>query len=284
MSVTRTPKGGWTIRVRPFPQQTLPPGTPKATAHALELDLKLRKKLGENYQPTDITLEHAIKDFLRLRLSQGAIRPRSVEALEREAKAWKPFYGHKLGMLRRPELEDFIYDRAAYHRRSAKNELEFLKRVLKLARDRGHSFADNLLGIPPIQHKPRVGQAARKDVVLEIVSWMPEHSRRIPLLAFETGRRATGRFTSTKPRPPRLRSSCGSGRSRRLCSRTLMGRSRGTVSRSRRNTSGRGGVRGTRISTSTSCAIPPCLIWGRLGCGWSMWRRRWGGHPARWPL
>jgi integrase len=189
VSVTRNPNGSLTIRVRPFPQQTLPPGTPKGTAHALELDLKLRKKLGENYQPSDITLEQAIKDFLRLRLSQGAIKPRSVEALEREAKAWKPFYGHKLGMLRRPELEDFIYERAAYHRRSAKNELEFLKRVLKLARDRGHSFQDNLLGIPPIQHKAKVGQARRKDVVEEIVSWMPEHSKRIPLLAFETGMR-----------------------------------------------------------------------------------------------
>jgi integrase len=92
-------------------------------------------------------------------------------------------------MLRRPELEDFIYERAAYHRRSAKNELEFLKRVLKLARDRGHLFQDNLLAIPPIQHKPKVGQARRKDVVEEIVSWMPEHSKRIPLLAFETGMR-----------------------------------------------------------------------------------------------
>jgi topoisomerase IA-like protein len=64
--ITRNPNGSLTIRVRPYPQQTLPPGTPKATAHALELDLKLRKKLGENYQPSDITLEQAIKDFLRL--------------------------------------------------------------------------------------------------------------------------------------------------------------------------------------------------------------------------
>jgi integrase len=189
VSVTRNPNGSLTIRVRPYPQQTLPPGTPKATAHALELDLKLRKKLGENYQPSDITLEQAIRDFLRLRLSQGAIRPRSVEALEREAKAWKPFYAHKLGMLRRPEVEDYIYNRAAYHRRSAKNELEFLKRVLKLARDRGHSFQDNLLGIPPIQHQAKTGQAKRVEAVVEIAAWMPEHSKRIPLLAFETGMR-----------------------------------------------------------------------------------------------
>jgi integrase len=187
VSVTRTPKGGWTIRVRPYPQQTLPPGTPKATAHALELDLKLRKKLGENYQPTDITLGTAIRDYIRLRESR--LKPRTLEHLERNAAIWKPYYNHKLTMLRRADLEDFIYERGAYHPRSAQNELGFLKAVLRLAGDRGNSYPVSILGIPNIKHKPKIGQAVRVDAVQEIASWMPERSKRIPLVAFETGMR-----------------------------------------------------------------------------------------------
>jgi hypothetical protein len=64
-------------------------------------------------------------------------RQRTTEFYERSAKVWNAFRETKLSALRRAPVEDFISARATNHRRSAQNELEFLKRVLREARGRG---------------------------------------------------------------------------------------------------------------------------------------------------
>ena len=53
--------------------------------------------------------------------------------------------------LRRAQVEDFIVARAAKHPRSATDELQFLKRVLREARDRGQRVDEAVLSIKPGQ-------------------------------------------------------------------------------------------------------------------------------------
>ena len=68
----------------------------------------------------------------------GSPRKPTTRYNERSSKIWAPFRGVELSALRRAPVEDFIAERAAAHPRSAKNELEFLKKVLKDAQGRGH--------------------------------------------------------------------------------------------------------------------------------------------------
>ena len=60
-------------------------------------------------------------------------------------------------MLRRAKIEDMIIERAKEHPRSAKNELEFLKRVLRDAKGRGQRVDEAIFEIPPVKHRPRRG-------------------------------------------------------------------------------------------------------------------------------
>ena len=86
-------------------------------------------------------------------------------------------------------LEDFIGRRASEHRRSAQNELEFLKRVLKDARGRGQRVEEAVFSIPPIKARPRDGWALSVEQLYEFASWFPEHSKRLVLLAGMVGAR-----------------------------------------------------------------------------------------------
>jgi hypothetical protein len=58
--------------------------------------------------------------------------------------------------LRRAEIKDTIFARAEQHRRSAKNELEFLKRVLHDAKGRGQRIDEATFQIEPIKATPAV--------------------------------------------------------------------------------------------------------------------------------
>lgn len=94
-------------------------------------------------------------------------------------------------------IEDFIAVRASEHPRSAKNELEFLKRVLRDARGRGHRIDEAVLGIPPIRHTARRGRALTVEQLYELASWVPEHSKRLVLLAGMVGARQRVWFEMT---------------------------------------------------------------------------------------
>jgi integrase len=112
-----------------------------------------------------------------------------VGRYERCAKVWAPFRATKLADLRRAPLEDFITERAAKHSRSAQNELEHLKRVLRDARGRGQQVDDSVFGIPPIKHRSWEGRALTVEQLYDLASWLPEHTKRLVLLAGMVGAR-----------------------------------------------------------------------------------------------
>ena len=58
----------------------------------------------------------------------------------------------RVSTLRRAQIEDMILARAKEHPRSAKNELEFLKRVLHDAKGRGQRVDEAIFEIPPVRH------------------------------------------------------------------------------------------------------------------------------------
>jgi integrase len=181
--------GKWVVRVKPLPQVTLPRGATKATALKVELDLKLRLRLGESYEAQTVPLGEAIESYIRRRASTGMLKDRTVEYLDRSAAIWKPWRNVPLNRLRRAELEDFIAARADHHPASAKYELNFLKAVLRDAGSRNQRFDEAILKIPPIRHNPKDPVFLTPDEVNAIASWMPNHIRRAVLLAFQTGMR-----------------------------------------------------------------------------------------------
>jgi integrase len=184
MSVRKRGKRSYQVQVAPYPAKTLP--TLEA-AKRHELELLLRRSQGERYVEASRTLGEELDAWLSRRRAAGGNRDRTLEYYERSAKVWAPFRATELAHLRRAPLEDFITERAAKHPRSARNELEHLKRVLHDARGRGQRVDEGVLSIPPIRHRPREGRALTVDQLYELASWFPEHSKRLVLLAGMVG-------------------------------------------------------------------------------------------------
>ena len=114
---------------------------------------------------------------------------RTVEFNERSSRIWMKFATRPVATLRRTEIEDYITVRALQHPRSAKNELEFLKRVLRGAKDRGQRVDTAVLAIPPIRHRPMRGRALTIAELYELAAWFPEHVKRLVLVAGQAGAR-----------------------------------------------------------------------------------------------
>jgi hypothetical protein len=114
--------------VSPFPAQTAPT---RSAAERIELDLRRRRSLGDLYEAAPETLGEAIDTTLSWAAATGDTGPRTREYNERCARFWVPLRGIRVPMLRRGQIEAMIRERAAKHPRSAKNELEFLKRTLQ---------------------------------------------------------------------------------------------------------------------------------------------------------
>jgi hypothetical protein len=81
---------------------------------------------------------------------------------------WKPLRALRVTALRRAQVEDFINRRAAEHPRSALDELQFLKRVLRDAKGRGQRIDEAVLEMRAVKHAPRRGKALSVD---ELYSW-----------------------------------------------------------------------------------------------------------------
>lgn len=94
-----------------------------------------------------------------------------------------------MSSLRRAPVEDFIAERASKRPRAAKNELEFLKRVLRDARSRGQRVDEGVLAVPAIKHSAREGRALTAEQLYELASWFPEGVKRLVLLAGMVGAR-----------------------------------------------------------------------------------------------
>jgi hypothetical protein len=186
MNVRKRGKRSYQVRVAPFPAKTFPT---REAAERYALELLLRRSDGDRHVEASRTLGQELDAWIARRRAAGGNRDRTLEFYERSAKVWAPFRAAKLSDLRRAPIEDFIAERAAAHPRSARNELEHLKRVLRDARGRGQRVDEGVLGIPPIKHRPREGRALTVEQLYELASWFPEHSKRLVLLAGMVGAR-----------------------------------------------------------------------------------------------
>ena len=178
----------------PFPAQTVPT---REVAERLELDLKVRRVGGFAAPAAPTKLGDEIDGFLARARAGGALRPRSLEFYEHKAKVWRPLHGVRVSALRRAQVEDFIMARAVEHPRSALDELQFLKRVLREAEDRGQRVDEAVLRIKLRNHAPRRGRALTVAQLYELGSWFPEHSARLVLLAGQVGARQSFWFGLT---------------------------------------------------------------------------------------
>jgi hypothetical protein len=102
---------------------------------------------------------------------------------------WQPFRSTPCSQLRRNEIEDHVVERASKAQRSAKNELEFLKAVLRPAEERGQRVDGRILRIEPVRHEPCEGIALTPTELAELASWFAEDTKRLVLLAGTVGAR-----------------------------------------------------------------------------------------------
>jgi integrase len=192
LSIRKRGKRSYQVRVYPFPSQNVPT---REAAEKLELDLLLRRSMGDLYEEPATTLAEELDAFEERKKAfggrRGNLRPRSLEFMERCGKAWRrePLASTTIPMLRRAQIEDAVMRRAAAAPRSAKNELEHLKAVLREARSRGQRVDTTIFEIPAVGHEARQGRALTVDELYELASWFPEHVRRLVLLAGQVGAR-----------------------------------------------------------------------------------------------
>lgn len=139
--------------------------------------------MGELVEERPTTLGVEIDGFLDRMRSEGGLRPRSIEFYEQKAKVWTPLRDVKVTALRRAQVQDFIVARAAKHPRSAQDELQFVKRVLREAKERGQRVDDALFSIKLRRHEARRGRGLTVDQLYELASWFPEHVSRLVLIA-----------------------------------------------------------------------------------------------------
>ena len=174
----------WQVRVAGFKACSAPT---REAAEKIALELKCRRALGDLFEEPSITLGEAIDGALaRIDVTRSPA-PRTSEYNRRCAKFWAPQRSERLTGLRRAKVEDPIHARAEKHPRSAKNELEFLKRVLHDAKGRGQRVDEAIFEIPAIKHRPRTGRALRVTELYELASWFPEHVSRMIVLGGQVG-------------------------------------------------------------------------------------------------
>jgi integrase len=166
-------------------------------AEKYELELLLRRSEGDRYIEKATTVGQEIEAWLDRKRARGDTRAPTMRFYEQSARIWREFGDVPVPALRRAPVEDFIAKRASKHRRAAKNELEFLKRLLRDARGRGQRVDEGVLAIEPIAHVAREGKALTVDELYELASWTVEHSKRLVLLAGMVGQRQRVWFEMT---------------------------------------------------------------------------------------
>jgi hypothetical protein len=195
VSIRKRGTRSYQVRVEPFRAKTFPT---REAAQRYELELLLRRAQGDRFLDQGQTLGEEIDAWLARHRALSGARERTVEFYERSAKIWSSFMSTQVSALRRAPVEDFIATRARTHPRSARNELEFLKRVLRDARGRGQRVDEGVLSIPPVKARPRDGRALTVEQLYELASWFPESSRRLVILAGMVGARQVVWFRMTE--------------------------------------------------------------------------------------
>jgi integrase len=201
MAIRKRGKGHWQVRVRPFPEITVPT---REAAQTVELDLKLRARLGHLYREKPVTLGHELDGYVARKEAlggrRGPLRPRSVAFLHQSARPWAPLRKVLIPNLRRAMVEDHLTTRAVVAPVSAGNELELLKACLRAAESRGQSVDPGIFAISPVRHEPVEGVALELERLHEIASTMPERIKRLVPFCGTVGLRFTEAVTLTEDR------------------------------------------------------------------------------------
>jgi integrase len=201
MAIRKRGKGHWQVRVRPFPDMTVPT---REAAQTIELDLKLRVKLGHLYREKPVTLGQVLDGYLARKAAMGGrrgpLRPKSVAFLQQSAKPWEPLRKVLVPNLRRAMVEDRVAARAAVAPVAAANELELLKACLRAAASRGQSVDPGIFAIASVRHEPVEGLALELAQLHEIASTMPERIKRLVPFCGTVGLRFTEAVTLTDDR------------------------------------------------------------------------------------
>lgn len=171
---------GWQVRVRGFSDETYPT---KEAAETVELDRKLKRKMGHLYQAKPVTVGAELDARLKRKKSMGGkrgkLRPKTVEFYESSREALRPLDGMLVSSLRRDQVLAHFTDRADAAPVAASNELEFLKATLRDAEASGHYVDPGIFSIDPIRHEPAEGVALELDGLDAIAVGMPERIQRI---------------------------------------------------------------------------------------------------------
>src|SRR3954451_11503178 len=105
MSIRKRGPRSYQVRGGDSPAQNVPT---RDAAEKLELDLKLRRSLGDLYEARAVTLGEAIDGTLaRIEATRGT-GAKTTEFNQRSAKVWTPLRATKIPMLRRVRIEDMI--------------------------------------------------------------------------------------------------------------------------------------------------------------------------------
>jgi integrase len=201
MAIRKRGKGRWQVRVRPFPEVTVPT---REAAETVELDLKLRLKLGHLYREKPTTLGQELDGLLERKKSMGGrrgrLRPAGIRHYQDCVRPWGPLRTTPVPALRRRQIEDHIATRAAVAPTAARNELQFLKVALRAAQSRGQAVDVGIFEIDPICVEAREGQALEYEELLGLASWLPERVQRIIPFCGTVGLRFTEAVTLTDDR------------------------------------------------------------------------------------
>jgi integrase len=162
----------------------------RAVVHAE--DVRRLRVLGVRPQPArsaERTLVEAIDELLarkRVTGTKGPLTRRGLHDWEQKMRFWRqqPFAGWPLSQLDVATVEDAVLKRASKHPKSAKEELQKLKAVLRYAAGRGSEFPPGLLNIEPIRvARSEKGVALTLEQLGFYCRYAPEHQRMVqPLL------------------------------------------------------------------------------------------------------
>lgn len=172
----RVRDGKYQVRVAPFPDQTLPT---REAAETVELDLKLRKKMGALYREPATTFGAELDAHLERKKARRSLRPATILGYDDAAGPWKPLRATLLCNLRRSTVEDHITRRAKKAPVAARNELQLAKAVLREAASRGQTVDPGIFHIPPIHHRAAEGQVLELDQLRALQVWLPDRIGRI---------------------------------------------------------------------------------------------------------
>ena len=175
MSIRRRGQALGQVRVLPFAAETLPT---RESAQRLELLSSFFCSGGAvSVLLTRRSARRSTACSDRLKAT-GGLRPEAVEFYEQRAKVWKPFRGGAGGVdAACVRWRTSSSSGLSAHPRSAQDELQFLKRVLRDATDRGQRVDEAVLELPSDEGFASALGALTVDELHELASWFPETLR-----------------------------------------------------------------------------------------------------------